>query len=197
MTGMTPAQLGGLTRRARETLRKRGLKRLPFDLRSEFQELGVKFCPVCRRVLPLDRFGMNRSKSGGRQGECKHCHLDYYRANRDSEVRRMREYHEVNNLNMRLANGYCRALAKGLPAEKFDEDTLRESLESRGLDLNKSAFSGVPLTRENISLDHLVPLDRPDSPGHVPSNIVACTLSENRSKHKRHFVYLLADIHAA
>lgn len=197
MTGMTPAQLGGLTRRAREVLKKRGLKRLPHDLRDELQELGVKFCPGCRKVLPLDRYGKNCSTKSGIQTKCKVCHLSYYRANRDSEVARMKDYRERNNLRFRLAAGYQRAVERGLPAEAFDEHQLREALLTRGLDPDRSVYSGVPLTRENISFDHFVPLENPNSPGHVLTNVVPCTLSENFRKQHRHFVYLLADIHAA
>lgn len=197
MNELTSAQLGGLTRRARAVLNNRGLKRLPPAMHEEFIGMGAKFCSKCERVKALDKFGVNRSLKHGFQTRCKKCHLKYHEENREREIARMRAYKEVNNINIRLANGYQRAVAAGLPAQRFGEQELFEYWAQNSIAPDRSIFSGAELTRENFSLDHLVPLSLPNSPGHVLSNIVPCTLVENAIKQSKHFVYLLGKIHAA
>lgn len=55
-------QLAERTRKARE--RKQQLAGVPLD---------TKFCPTCRRWLPLDLFGANRARHDGKNSHCKPC----------------------------------------------------------------------------------------------------------------------------
>lgn len=196
MTTLTPAELGGMTRKARKALRCGKYKRIPNWLREEFADRKAQMCNQCERVLPFERLVIDSDSSTGFRSLCKECHTAYYRANREREVTRMRKYRASNSVWCRLVAGYGRAKKAGLPAETVTVEALYESWANRGIDPGVSVYSGVPLTPETFSLDHLVPLCDPDSPGHVAANIVPCTLSENYTKQGSHFIHLLGKIHA-
>jgi hypothetical protein len=42
--------------------------------------MNTKYCPKCQQTLPLDLFGVNRSRSDGKQPACIECMRQYRRA---------------------------------------------------------------------------------------------------------------------
>lgn len=174
-------------------------KLLPPAIGAQLREIGLKRCPHCRRVQPRDNFSRKSSDSDGLESRCRPCNtarviehrnqdLDAARARGREATRRWRER---NPLTDRLYKGRVRAEAAGRYAEHITPDELLQSWRDRGIDPEHSIYSGEPLTRENFSLDHLIPLSDPESPGHTASNIVPCLLSENETKSKRHWIWIL------
>jgi hypothetical protein len=90
---------------------------------------GMKYCPNCTAVLPLDSFGSNRSSGDGRTTYCKPCHNEIGRRNRERSGG-SREYHlrrrygigrrEVDA--MILAQGGVCAACKVDPPQHVDHD---------------------------------------------------------------------------
>lgn len=93
--------------------------------------------------------------------------------------RRSRE----NPLIDRNKYGKRRAKQLGAPWEDFTAEDIIDYWKSFGIDPLKSAYSGVPLTPDNYSMDHVIPLSHENIPGHVLANLAPCTWEENRTKH--------------
>jgi hypothetical protein len=53
---------------------------------------GLKYCPHCKLVLPLDAFGSNRASGDGLTNYCRRCHNEIGRRNRERSGG-SREYH--------------------------------------------------------------------------------------------------------
>lgn len=53
---------------------------------------GLKYCPHCKNVLPIDSFGSNRAAADGRTNYCRPCHNEIGRRNRE-RTGGSREYH--------------------------------------------------------------------------------------------------------
>ena len=94
---------------------------------------------------------------------------------------------------MRLSGGRARARENDRPYEWFLSAELFDYWESRGIDPWVCVWTGEKLTPETVQWDHLIALSDPDSPGHVPSNLVPASASANSSKSNRFFVDFLAD----
>lgn len=172
-------------------------KRLSRALREELDYLELKYCYGCQCVKELS--GFNR-QGGGYRSQCRECRHSYHYANHERELMRMRNYkaanaeaiavqckryRELNPLPGRIRDGYRRAEKLGAPSVDFKAKDVYEYWESVGIDPWVSAYSGTPLSPENYSLDHIVPLSAPGTPGHTPTNLVPCTQSENKRKHNR------------
>ena len=67
----------------------------------------------------------------------------------------------------------------------FKAKDVYEHWKEVGIDPWSSAYSGTPLTPENYSLDHIIPLSAEGTPGHVPWNLAPCTQLENKKKTSR------------
>lgn len=172
-------------------------KRLSRALREELDSLELKYCYYCETVKPLSEY--NRKLNGYRQ-QCRECQHGYHYANHERELARMRRYkaqnaeaiavqckryRELNPLPGRIRDGYRRAKKLGAPVEEFKAEDVYEYWESVGIDPWVSAYSGTPLSPENYSLDHIVPLSAENTPGHVPWNLAPTTKDENRKKFNR------------
>ena len=189
--------MSGLETRIREYFTDPKHKKLSKALREELNSEGLKYCYYCETVKPLADY--NRKGDGFRQ-QCRECQHGYHYANHARELARMRRYkaehteeiaaqckryRELNPLPGRIRDGYKRAEKLGAPVEEFKAKDVYEYWESVGIDPWVSAYSGTPLSPENYSLDHIVPLSAENTPGHVPRNLAPTTKDENRKKFNR------------
>ena len=99
-----------------------------------------------------------------------------------NERRRSRD-----GLEQALENGYYRALALELPAEKITRAELLEHWDDLGINPWECFHTGVPLVREphrpnSRTIDHVQPLSDPNSVGHVLENLVPCSNAYNSYK---------------
>lgn len=189
--------MSGLETRIREYFTDPKHKKLSRALREELDSEGLKYCYYCETVKPLADY--NRQGDNYRS-QCRECQHGYHYANHERELARMRRYkadnaekiaiqckryRELNPLPGRIRDGYRRAKKLGAPTVDFKAKDVYEYWESVGIDPWVSAYSGTPLSSENYSLDHIIPLSAPDTPGHVPWNLAPCTQDENRKKFNR------------
>lgn len=186
--------MNGLETRIKNYLSNPKHKKLSKALREELDSEGLKYCYYCETVKPLSEY--NRKLNGYRQ-QCRECQHGYHYAHHDRELARMRRYkadnaeaiaaqckryRELNPLQSRIRDGYRRAEKFGAPTVEFKAKDVYEYWESVGIDPWVSAYSGTPLSPENYSLDHIVPLSAENTPGHTPWNLAPCTKEENRRK---------------
>lgn len=189
--------LSSLETRIKDYFKDPRHKKLSKALREELDSEGLKYCYYCETVKPLSDY--NRKGDGFRQ-QCRECQHSWHYANHDRELARMRRYkaqnaeaiaaqckryRELNPLPGRIVDGRRRAEKLGAPVEEFKAKDVYKYWESVGIDPWSSAYSGTPLTPENYGLDHIIPLSAPDTPGHVPSNLMPCTQLENKKKFNR------------
>lgn len=169
-------------------------KKLSRALREELDSLDLKYCYGCQCVKELSEF--NRRGENYRS-QCRECQHGYHYANHERELARMRKYkaghaeeiaaqckkyRELNPLPGRIRDGYRRAEKFGAPTVEFKAQDVYEHWKEVGIDPWSSAYSGTPLTPENFSLDHIIPLSAEGTPGHVPWNLAPCTQLENKKK---------------
>jgi len=169
-------------------------KKLSKALREELDSEGLKYCYGCQCVKELSGFNRQRDRY---RNQCRECQLAYHYAHHARELARMRKYkannaeaiakqckryRELNPLQSRIRDGYRRAEKFGAPTVEFKAKDVYEYWESVGIDPWVSAYSGTPLSPENYSLDHIVPLSAENTPGHTPWNLAPCTKDENRRK---------------
>ena len=189
--------MSGLETRIREYFTDLKHKKLSKALREELNSEGLKYCYYCETVKPLSEY--NRKGNGYRQ-QCRECQHSYHFANHARELARMRRYkaehteeiaaqckryRELNPLPGRIRDGYRRAKKLGAPSVDFKAKDVYEHWKEVGIDPWSSAYSGTPLTPENYSLDHIIPLSAEGTPGHVPWNLAPCTQLENKKKTSR------------
>lgn len=189
--------LSSLETRIREYFKDPRHKKLSKALREELDLEGLKYCYGCKEVKPLADY--NRQGDNYRS-QCRECQHGYHFANHQRELARMRKYkadnaeaiaaqcklyRERNPLPGRIRDGYRRAEKLGAPVEDFKAKDVYEYWGSAGIDPWCSVYSGTPLTPENYSLDHVIPLSAPDTPGHILTNLVPCTQLENKKKFNR------------
>lgn len=189
--------MSGLETRIREYFTDPKHKKLSKALREELDSEGLKYCYGCQCVKELSEF--NRKGDGYRQ-QCRECQHGYHYAHHDRELARMRRYkadnaeaiaaqckryRELNPLQSRIRDGYRRAEKFGAPTVEFKAKDVYEYWQEVGIDPWCSAYSGTPLTPENYSLDHIIPLSAEGTPGHVPWNLAPCTQLENKKKTSR------------
>ena len=189
--------MSGLEARIREYLSNPKHKKLSKALREELDSEGLKYCYYCETVKPLSEY--NRKGAGHRQ-QCRECQHAYHYANHERELMRMRNYkaanaeaiaaqckryRDSNPLPGRIVDGRRRAEKLGAPVEEFRAKDVYAFWQEVGIDPWVSAYSGTPLSPENYSLDHIVPLSAENTPGHVPWNLAPTTKDENRKKFNR------------
>ena len=106
----------------------------------------------------------------------------YKAQNAEAIAKQCKRYRELNPLPGRIRDGYRRAEKLGAPTVEFKAQDVYEHWREAGIDPWSSAYSGTPLTPENYSLDHIIPLSAEDTPGNVPWNLAPCTKLENKKK---------------
>ena len=56
----------------------------------------LKYCSHCKRELPIEKFGKNRSEKDGFQRWCKECKKAYYEENKVEILSKNLEYRKKN-----------------------------------------------------------------------------------------------------
>lgn len=193
----TNAELERWTDETHELMEQTGVTKTPRAQVRLLRERGAKRCPGCSTVLRLEEFAAKKSNSDGLQPRCRACSGTDFRKfyNRDpqAQVQRVNKYRESNPLTVRISNGRIRAKEFGVPWEDFNKDDLLAYWSSVGIDPWVSVYSGVPLTPENFSIDHVRPLSQPGTPGHRKEMLVPCSQAENRRKGTGHWIHLLSN----
>lgn len=71
-----------------------------FGVTSRPYHRGMKQCPGCGEIKPLDAFYTNPGGRDGRRPECKQCtsrlRMERYRANREAEIARVTKWQRQN-----------------------------------------------------------------------------------------------------
>lgn len=54
----------------------------------------TKRCSRCHKTLPIENFGSDKSKIGGKQPYCRKCIAEYLRVRRNNNIRKSTQYLE-------------------------------------------------------------------------------------------------------
>jgi len=140
--------------------------------RLELAEVNKRRCHTCNEIKLLDTsFSRDPSGVSGYQSRCKQCGYEAMNAKRRDQ----------GPLKRALENGYYRAEVMGRPAEWITEEELLAYWADHGIDQNMCFYTGRKLgvgesAEYRFNLEHVKPLAREDSPGHVLENLVpACS----------------------
>lgn len=169
----------------------------PKKLKAPCYPVARKTCSGCQQDKTWSEFSVRAGSWSGLESQCRECRHEYYEANKDKYHERTNHYRRcVNVWADKLSSGYRRAVEAGAPAEKVTTKELLEYWASQGISANHSVYSGAELGPGLYSLDHVIPLSEPDSPGHIVSNLMPCLVQENSRKANQHFVVYLGDVHS-
>ncbi|MEJ5927955.1 hypothetical protein WG915_04895 [Corynebacterium sp. H128] len=175
-------------------LATRQLKTMPPVLKQSLSEIGLKRCPGCKRVKETTAFARNRSSVDGFASRCLSCsnqalhdyfqtnenyRTNYYREHHEEERQRSHRWRQENWLLVRLWDGQRRARKVGLPAHDIDPQDLLDYWSSQGWSVDRCSYTGEALTRDTLHIDHVEPLCKPGSAGHVIANLRPSSLTFN------------------
>lgn len=212
-TTLTDDQLNGLTAEAEAFMAATGRKNFPSARQVELLSMGALRCSQCHQVKLTSDFNKNRRARTGYRGQCRECNrsncqsyfsenrerlleykVEYHKQNRDRILEYNREYRQENPWAQRLREGYHRAVQAGVPAEWVTQDQLLTYWSAKGINPDTCVYTGASLEfGVNASIDHAVPLNHPETSGHVVSNLVPADLSINSHKGNRPVIHFLAD----
>jgi len=60
--------------------------------RRELLERGLKYCPQCARILPIEKFSLMQGNKDGLQSYCKNCYAGYYYSDKESRLQWQANY---------------------------------------------------------------------------------------------------------
>lgn len=146
--------------------------------------IGQRRCVRCGVVYGFkDGFSVDASCVNGRVSVCKRC-----RAKQARE-----RHHRADSLQGALDNGYKRATRHRRKRRRIKPETLIKHWEAHGVDPMTCFYTGVELTRElhqpnTRNIDHVEPLAKPGSRGHVVNNLVPCSEAFNNYKQQQRAV---------
>lgn len=162
-----------------------------------------KVCSKCDVLKPLSHYHKMVNGYDGLRPNCKVCVLsarrlyvernptynrDYLRANRDRMRKHWKEWSTEQKANdplwARLRAALARAQGFGAPYEYFTGAELRSHWDDNGIAADRCFYTGEPLD-DSWEIDHIHPLSREGTPGHVLANIVPASQHSNRSKHTK------------
>ena len=72
------------------------MKYFPRPCQSTLLRCGVKLCPKCGRILPLDSFALCKSRKDGVAGACKACGAQWRKDNKERRNEYNRQYYKDN-----------------------------------------------------------------------------------------------------
>ncbi|QFQ02292.1 hypothetical protein CUROG_04585 [Corynebacterium urogenitale] len=143
-------------------------------------EEGKRRCITCHRVKRIATcYTTSVRGANGINGQCNHCR-------RSSHRKRYSGLYEA------LRDGERRARKAGLRADHFSPGELMDYWRSVGIDPWVCAVTGEQLTQATRNVDHVQPLDAPDSAGHTITNVVPVLAEYNRWKGSKSVVEALA-----
>lgn len=161
----------------------------------------VRICTKCKRVLVVCSINFGKQKGGkyGYKSKCKRCFSQYnkiygkkhYNENKDYILNRNNIYYKANKEQISEQRKEYR---KNNPHIQFNNHNKRRQLEeSQGRGINKEqwlemmeffnwecAYSGIQLTKDNRTIDHIVALDNGGK--NEPWNCVPMYANYNYSK---------------
>ena len=146
--------------------------------RSYLAGFNKRRCIKCHEIKCLStEFAGDSTGADGRAGECHECR----------RARHRKRHYDHDGLTGALHNGYNRAARAGRRRRKITASSQRDYWEQHGIDETTCFYTGVKLTLEpghwnSRNLDHIQPLNKPGSAGHVRSNIVPCSAAFNTHK---------------
>lgn len=184
-------------KQCKRTAAKNRYQPRPKKLKAPCYPVARKHCSGCQQVKLWTEYSCRTAKWSGLESQCRDCRNAYYEANKQAYFDRTSQYRTFTNpWAAKLSSGYRRAVKAGLPAEKVTTAELLAHWKAAGINPNQSVYSGEELGPGRWSLDHVIPLSAPNSPGHVVTNLVPCLVHENSKKANKHFVVYLGDVHA-
>ena len=168
----------------------------------------MKVCSKCGKLLVANNINFDRKKTGkyGLKSICKRCKKEqsakHYQENKEMYTIKNTEYYQTHkkqraeyyqtNREQRLL--YKAEYAKNNPDIIFNNHQKRRQCKEFGPGISKEewldmmqffnwkcAYSGEPLTKDNRSIDHVVPLKKHGWNG--ITNCVPCTRNVNSCKH--------------
>ena len=145
----------------------------------------TKECKECHKELPLEAFSKNRYTKDKFDYCCKECAENkrklYYEENKEMINKRNRDYYKTKEGRIAIFNGQARRRAK--KQTQGGGITKDQWLEMMKFFDWKCAYSGIALSKETKSLDHVVPLNKNGE--HEVWNLVPMYRPYNSSKHDK------------
>lgn len=160
--------------------------------------MDTKICSKCGRELPLTEFYKNKAKKDGLQHMCKECYKQYHKQNRETRLKRMKQYNAEHKDEKNVYNKQYKSTEYGYASNvrscnlyadrKYgrigtDEDPL-PPLEyyikkfSEGIDF----YDGKKYPFNELGFDRI-----DNSKPHTIENIVCCTTKHNIQRCKMPF----------
>ena len=132
----------------------------------------VRVCTKCKRILIAHEinFRRNSKKNNKFRASCIKCEKEYYENNKDNIKIYQKQYREDNKKHIseskkiwnknnpdKLFNSHCKRRIK--EESQGNGFTKEQWFEMMNFFNWECAYSGIQLTKENRSIDHVVPLD--------------------------------------
>ena len=117
-----------------------------------------KKCTSCDIIKDISQFSKNRSSRDGYRTNCKACSHDYYKINKDKELKRQREVSKIKRKEDEqyrvkdCLRGRLRNALKGGLKQKLSKELIGCSWEHIHLYLNKKNS-----TESHYDVDHIIP----------------------------------------
>lgn len=131
---------------------------------------GLKRCPGCDQVKPLEDFAKDKHRKDGRKSQCKACEAEYREANRERILEYNRQYREANREKWLE---YFREYARQWRQENLDKHRAKEALRRA--------------RKRQAATEHFTPEDVKRIWGENP---VCVYCQERPAEHLDHFVPL-------
>jgi len=170
---------------------------------------GLKRCPECDQVKPLENFAKNKSRKDGRHHQCKACLAEYREANRERRLEYNRQWYGANreqrleyNRQWREANPeYNRQWAKDNPEKRRANRARRRARKRQATTEPFTVEDQVRIWGENPvcvycrerpaeHLDHFVPLALGGEHSLTNATWPACAPCNLRKRDKHPYLFL-------
>lgn len=127
----------------------------------------TKTCTKCKGEKILERFSKDKQRPDGFSVYCKDCRADYYLQNHSQIIIKNQEYREKNRSRVREWNQrynikrFFFTCSRRLRIQEKGETASHKELASLWkIQRGCCALTGRRLNRENVHLDHIIPLVR-------------------------------------
>lgn len=144
---------------------------------KELDIMEYKICSKCKRELPISHFHKDKSKKDGYRADCKECRKPitkkYYNENTEKCIKTSSEWIKENKDRYNELRKQWLQSENGLLYKFNGHNKRRSNEENQGNGINKEqwmemmeffewkcAYSGISLTKDNRSIDHIIPLHK-------------------------------------